>query len=141
VTDPISTPVSTITTGTGKPSAPTSKNQMDENTFLKLLVAQLKYQDPNNPTDPTQFISQTAQFTQVQTLEKVATQQQDMLTAQLVQTASGMVGRTVTYVGPNGTDVSGVVSSASITGGSPTLRVGGMDVPLSSVTKVSNPAG
>jgi len=34
----------------------------DENTFLKLLVAQLKNQDPQNPADGTQFVTQLAQF-------------------------------------------------------------------------------
>ncbi|MGI8742869.1 MAG: flagellar hook assembly protein FlgD [Bryobacteraceae bacterium] len=34
----------------------------NENTFLKLLVAQLKNQDPENPQDGTQFVAQLAQF-------------------------------------------------------------------------------
>ena len=34
----------------------------NENTFLKLLVAQLKNQDPLNPQDGTQFVAQLAQF-------------------------------------------------------------------------------
>lgn len=38
----------------------------DKNTFLKLLVAQLKYQDPMNPADGTQFVTQLAQFTSLE---------------------------------------------------------------------------
>ena len=45
-----------------------SKSVGDQDTFLKLLVAQLKYQDPSNPADSTQFLAQTAQFTQVEKL-------------------------------------------------------------------------
>ena len=45
-------------------------NQLNQDTFLKLLVAQMKYQDPLSPTDSTQFLTQTAQFTTVSTDRK-----------------------------------------------------------------------
>ena len=50
------------------PSAlPTSIDGLaNENTFLQLLVAQIKNQDPLSPTDGVQFLSQLAQFTQVE---------------------------------------------------------------------------
>lgn len=37
----------------------------NQNVFLKLLVAQLKNQDPSSPADPTQFITQLAQFSEL----------------------------------------------------------------------------
>jgi flagellar basal-body rod modification protein FlgD len=40
----------------------------NENTFLQLLVAQIKNQDPTNPTDSVQFLSQLAQFSQLEQL-------------------------------------------------------------------------
>jgi flagellar basal-body rod modification protein FlgD len=40
----------------------------NENTFLQLLVAQIKNQDPTNPTDSIQFVSQLAQFSQLEQL-------------------------------------------------------------------------
>jgi flagellar basal-body rod modification protein FlgD len=43
--------------------------------FLKLLVAQLQNQDPTNPADSTQFVTQLAQF---QTMEQSMTQGQDV---------------------------------------------------------------
>lgn len=45
---------------------PIDKLGADKNTFLKLLVAQLKYQDPLNPADGTQFVTQLAQFTSLE---------------------------------------------------------------------------
>ena len=51
-------------------------NQLNQDTFLKLLVAQMKYQDPLAPTDSTQFLTQTAQFTTVSTLQQIEKDQQ-----------------------------------------------------------------
>lgn len=44
----------------------------NQNVFLQLLVAQLKYQDPQNPADGTQFITQLAQFTEVSNTTQMA---------------------------------------------------------------------
>jgi len=110
--------------------------EMGKDAFLKLLVAQLRYQDPSNPADGTEFLAQTAQFTQVEKLSQMADEQQSLVKAQLMLNASGMVGRTITYPGPDGADVTGIVSSATFTGSTPTLRVGNTDVPLSSVKEV-----
>ncbi|GAA2516160.1 flagellar hook assembly protein FlgD [Pilimelia columellifera] len=108
---------------------------MGKDTFLKLLVAQLKYQDPMSPSDGTQFLAQTAQFTQVEKLSELAKAQQSMVTAQLTLSASNMVGRTISYDDAAGVTQTGVVTSAML-GSDPTLKVGDKDVPLSSVKEV-----
>ena len=43
-----------------------ANNDMDKDAFLQLLVAQMKYQDPLQPTSNTEYISQYAQFSQVE---------------------------------------------------------------------------
>lgn len=115
-----------------------SKTQMDKDLFLKLLVAQLKFQDPSKPTDTSQFLSQTAQFTMVEKLEEVTKQQQEMITAQLMTSATGLIGKTVTYTGIDGKEATGVVTATTI-GSDPHLKVGNTDVALSSVKEVKNP--
>jgi flagellar basal-body rod modification protein FlgD len=75
------------TTGTSTGSSGTSTNPLgtpSESEFLQLLVAQMKYQDPTSPTDPTQFVSELAQFSQ---LESTLNIQQN--TSTLVQDFSG----------------------------------------------------
>jgi flagellar basal-body rod modification protein FlgD len=102
-------PVSSATPA-GKTAAPTDpttnttgNNQLNENTFLTLLVAQLKYQDPMNPADSTQFLTQTAQFTQVETLQKMEKEQAAAQSASQVLAASTMIGRAATYsLAPSG---------------------------------------
>lgn len=108
----------------------------DPNTFLKLLVAQLKYQNPLSPTSGTQFLAQTAQLTEVQTLTGMQASLKDQLTADQAAAAANLMGRTVTGTGPSGTPVTGTVTAASL-GGTPTLDVAGTEVALSSITKIS----
>jgi len=135
---------STTAPSTTTSTATTNNTEIDKDTFLKLLVAQLKYQDPSKPVDSSQFISQTAQFTSVEKLTELAT-------GQMMFSASNLVGRTVTYstnadgtpatASATGTSATGVVTSATILGSTPTLRVGNTDVPLSSVREVTTTAG
>ena len=121
----------------GTTSAKASK-ELDKDAFLKLMVAQLKYQDPSKPADGADFLAQTAQFTLVEKLSEMAGGQSQLLSAQLMLGASNLVGRTVSYTDANGVTATGVVSSATISGSTPTLRVGDTDVALSSVKEVRN---
>lgn len=116
-----------------KSIADKSKELGDKDTFLKLLVAQLKYQDPSNPADSTQFLAQTAQFTQVEKLSDIA----DLLRSQRMIGASSLVGHEITYMDEQGARQTGVVSAAKLNGDSePTLRIGNTDVQLSKVMEV-----
>ena len=128
------TPTSLYTNKTTTDAGSSATKKLgDQDTFLKLLVAQLKYQDPSNPADSTQFLAQTAQFTQVEKLGEIA----DMLSAQQLIGASSLVGRTVTYKDADGMTQTGVVTKAKLNGDSgPIVTVGNMDVELSKVTDV-----
>ena len=118
-------------------AAEKSKDLGDKDTFLKLLVAQLKYQDPSKPADSTQFLAQTAQFTQVEKLGDIA----DLLKSQRMVAASSLVGRTVTYMDEVGAQHTGVISAAKLNGDSePILKVGHTDVLLSKVMEVQTTA-
>jgi flagellar basal-body rod modification protein FlgD len=107
---------------------------------MKLLVAQLKYQDPSNPADATQFMAQTAQFTMVEKLTDLADTQQQLVTSQLQFSASNLVGKTVAYIGTDGKEATGIVTSAKLMGSNSTVHVGNTDVPLSSVKEVRSTA-
>jgi len=72
------------------------------NDFLKLLVTQLQNQDPLNPLDQNQFLSQTAQFTSVEQLQQINQALSDMkgssTTSGMTQ-AAALIGKTVTVAG------------------------------------------
>ena len=131
------TPISSVLNQQNTQSATSGGSNLDQEAFLKLLVAQLKYQDPMTPADGTEFLSQTAQFTQVEKLNELAKSQQAMLSAQQMISASSLVGRTVTYLDTDGSQRTGVVTSASLGGGDPIVKVNGVPVPLSSVNEVN----
>ena len=77
-------------------------NGVNADTFLQLLVAQLQYQNPDNPVDSTQFLSQTASFEEVQELGSLQTSLSSLVTSQQAGAATSMLGQQVT-----GTDQSG----------------------------------
>ena len=53
-------------TSSATASSASSPDDVTENDFLQLLVAQIQYQDPSNPTDSTTFVTQLAQFSQLE---------------------------------------------------------------------------
>ncbi len=110
----------------------------DKDMFLKLLVAQMKYQDPMNPTDSSDFLSQSAQFTALEKMQAVADQTGMMLGAQMAFGASGLVGRTVTYTLEDGTEGTGVVNGVTFGDSGPVLQVGDVNVPISNVVTVTD---
>ena len=136
-------PVSAV--ATGLPVAPNPAIETSDNTklsskaFLQLLVAQLQYQDPSKPVDTSSLMSETATLTQVQSSEQTAQVNLDMLAAQRAQTASSLVGRTVSYTGADGQLVTGYVSAATISTAKPTLKIGSADVDLSQIQQVLAP--
>jgi len=113
---------------------------LGKDAFMKLLVAQLKYQNPLEPSDPSQFMAQTAQFTMVEKLEELAKQGAEGALAQRLSTASALVGKQVTWQDAAGAVQSGVVASARLTEDGTMLRVGAVDVPLDAVDSVASPA-
>lgn len=130
------TPVTGAGSATDTPPTTNSGKDLDQDAFLKLLVAQLKYQDPMEPLKGAEFMAQTAQFTSVQKLTEMNTLNNQLLQMQKLSQAGGLVGRTIGYTDALGNQASGVVSSATLTAGNPVLKVGTADVPLDKVTEV-----
>ena len=64
--------------------AQSSNNGMDKDAFLQLLVAQMRYQDPLEPTSNTEYIAQYAQFSQVEQMQNLAATSELARATQLV---------------------------------------------------------
>jgi flagellar basal-body rod modification protein FlgD len=84
-------------------SAANSRNALGKDAFLKLLVAQLKNQDPENPADSKEMAAQLAQFSSVeqltninQTLSEQSASQATLISQVAAGAMSGNIGRVVT---------------------------------------------
>ena len=133
--DAVPTPLSGMTTREA-PQSTEANSELGQDAFLKLLVAQLKYQDPLNPADGAEFLAQTAQFTMVEKLSDLEAQGQSTVTSQQQMQAAQLVGRQVTYVDSTGNLVEGVVESAEYTPDGQSLTIDGQAVELDNITKV-----
>jgi flagellar basal-body rod modification protein FlgD len=116
--------------------------QMD---YMKLLVTQMKNQDPLSPTDNTQMVSQMAQLSQLQQLETMNTSFSSVLNNEKMSYASSLIGKQVAFVNQSdGNTYAGTVEQVAKTDEGIMLRVVNgatnqkYDVNLDSVTGVAN---
>lgn len=71
-TSPVDTTATSTPPSTANPSADGGLSALaNESTFLQLLVSQIKNQDPLNPTDGTQFLSQLTQLSQLEQMTAI----------------------------------------------------------------------
>jgi flagellar basal-body rod modification protein FlgD len=89
----------------------TAKANVDYDSFLRLLVAELKNQDPTEPMDSTQYIAQLASFSNVEQGIQTNDKLDDLIQMGHLQQAGSIIGRTLTS--PEG-DVSGVIEEVRV---------------------------
>lgn len=113
----------------------TGNSSLDKDAFLQLLVAQMKYQDPLEPTSNTEYISQFATFSELE-------QMQNMSATLELSRASSLVGQTVlmkvTDSSGRETTVQGNVDYVSYEGGKAYLSIGGELYSLDDLDKVAD---
>ncbi|MCQ2498727.1 MAG: flagellar hook capping protein [Lachnospiraceae bacterium] len=116
-----------------KDAKATGPKGYDKDAFMQILVAQMKYQDPLEPTSNTEYINQYATFSQVEQL-------QNMASSMDLGRASGYVGQTVqidaSEKGKEQKIVEGVVDYVKYESGKAYLSVGGELYPADSVIAV-----
>ncbi|MBO6256336.1 MAG: hypothetical protein J6O49_22265 [Bacteroidaceae bacterium] len=123
-----------IKTEDQKAASKTTPNGYDKDAFMQILVAQMKYQDPMEPTSNTEYISQYATFTQVEQLSNMAN-------AMSLSRASEMVGKTVVITqtnAENGTtsEIQGVVDYVTYSGNKAYLNINGTAYDIDNVSQV-----
>ena len=135
------------TTGAGStpyvPASPTvdRPDQMGKDVFMKLLVAQMRYQDPSKPVDSSQMLSQAATFSQVEKLEQLVNQNASMLVLQESATAGALVGRSATYTDKTGASKTGTVTAVRLASrdSEAVAIIDGVSVPVGRLTEIALP--
>ncbi|MCR4892849.1 MAG: flagellar hook capping protein [Lachnospiraceae bacterium] len=112
----------------------TSADSVNKDQFLQLLVAQMKYQDPLQPTDNTEYVSQLANFSELE-------QMQNLVASTESQRAYGLVGSLVTVTHTDEstgatTEVTGKVDSVIKSGTTVKLSINDQYYDLDDVTQV-----
>ena len=131
VTDFIGYTPSTTTTTSA------ANNGLGKDTFMKLLVAQMRQQNPMEPTDDKEMIAQMTQFSTLEQITNMATESSKSATASQMSQAVNLLGRTVTYLDADGAKQTGTVDQVSMVNGAPNLTIGGKDgITTSQITQV-----
>ena len=139
-----STAASTSTTGTSKTSATNGKPSasigaaagMGKDDFMQLLIAQLKNQDPMKPMEDKEFITQLAQFSSLEAMEKLTDQMDDLTGSQMLVQAATLIGKQVTAKLETGEVVTGTISQVKMISGQPTAVVNGKEIDTSLITQL-----
>jgi flagellar basal-body rod modification protein FlgD len=95
---------------------------LDFPSLLRIILTQLTYQDPLKPMDNFQFVSQLAQFSQLQQSQTLNDQIGSLLAAQGAMQGTSLLGRTVEFAGASG-PMSGTVKSVSFAQGQPEITI------------------
>jgi len=149
-TDSISGTQSAASTASAASSATnTTSNALDKDAFLKLLVTQLQNQDPMQPMEDKEFISQMAQFSSLEqmqqmnagftTMAQTSSSGFDSMTKSSSTTQSlSLIGKKIDYIDPNDSTktLSGTVDKVTFSSGVPSLEIGNTKVDMSTVMNV-----
>lgn len=100
------------TSNTPQASSSSASATLDYDAFLRLLIAQMKYQDPTKPMDPSQQMSQLASFSNVEQSIKMNAKLDALMTSVNLSQADGMIGRTITS---SDGSVSGTIAAVRVT--------------------------
>jgi flagellar basal-body rod modification protein FlgD len=107
--------------------------------YMKLLVTQMKNQDPLQPMDNSQMTAQMTQLSQLQQLETMNTSFAKVLANEQMGYASSLIGKQVAFVNQeDGNILAGTVEQVARVDGDVVLRVGTYSVKLEDVTAVAN---
>ncbi|KQS17299.1 flagellar hook assembly protein FlgD [Frigoribacterium sp. Leaf186] len=118
-------------------SSRSTSNTMDSEMFMKLLVTQLKNQDPSTPMDTNAMMSQTTQLAMMEQVTAQTTTANENFSLQMRIAASNLVGREVSYTGADGAEVTGTATSVSFAEAVPKVTVGGKEVALDLVSGIA----
>src|SRR3954470_14717053 len=125
VTAPITTNKSSSSSSSSSNSSGTTDaiNNLDLGSFLTLMIKELQNQDPLNPMDNSQMLTQLSEIRQVGSTDKLTSTLNSVLLGQSISSATNLIGANITALSDDHQQVSGLVDKVSIADGVPKLHV------------------
>ena len=113
-------------------------SQLGKDEFLNLLCAQLSNQDPLDPMDNTEFISQMAQFSALEQQTNLNSNFEQFMSATSLSQYSSLVGKEVTALDSSGEEtLQGIVEEVTFEDGKTYATVDGEQVPVGNITRIA----
>lgn len=112
-------------------------SQIGQSQFLQLLIAQMKSQNPMEPTSSNEFLGQLAQFSTLSGIEKLNANFSEMLSLQQITQGAQLIGKTVEYRDADGASARGTVERLGVVDGKVQLRVDGVAVTLDQIVAIA----
>jgi flagellar basal-body rod modification protein FlgD len=100
-----------------------SSAQLGQEDFMRILLAQLQFQDPLKPVDNQEFVAQLAQFSALEINRQQSEKVDQLLSMQSVDQSVGIIGKSVETQTAQGSSVVGTVTAVSFRTGEPRLTV------------------
>jgi flagellar basal-body rod modification protein FlgD len=110
---------------------------LDQQDFIKLLVAQMTQQDPLNPKSDLEMIPQMVSFTQLEQSKSMQSDLAQLRAEQQLLQANSLLGRTVEIQDGSGARVAGPVSAVHMVEGTPKLVVNGRLFDLGQLSSIT----
>ena len=145
-------PTPWLTKDSTKDKVESSKNTLGKDDFLRLLVTELKYQDPTNPMDNKEMVSQMSTFSSLEQMQNLNTSfsslaqtiNETLVPNFMLQQSSNMIGKEVSYTstvtdsdGNESTETkTGMIQSVIMKSGIPYYVIDGKEVATTSITKM-----
>lgn len=118
--------ISSIGTETRQVQPTEHDTSMDREDFTKILVTQLRHQDPMNPMDDKEFIVQMTQFSQLEQLYNMSSSYDR-------SNAISLLGMEVTALNDDGDEITGIVTGINSMKGTPNVEIDGKNIPVTDV--------
>jgi flagellar basal-body rod modification protein FlgD len=115
---------------------PLKGDELQKDQFMKLLVAELKHQNPMDPMKDRDFIAQMAQLTGLEKMEKVRDGMERLITNNSNTATYSLLGRKVTFVNDRGKEEVGAVSAVEFQEGQALIQVNKTLISNKQITKV-----
>ena len=121
-------------------SSPSSSSNLNLNAtdFVNMMITQLQHQDPMNPSNTDQLMSQMSAIGQMQTSSQLQSTLSSLASQTQIGAASSLMGKQVSGIDANNNTVAGIVTSVKVAGTSVNLELdSGNALPLGSVTSIT----